>query len=30
VTDRDTLLAAILADPSDDNSRLVLADLLRE
>jgi uncharacterized protein (TIGR02996 family) len=30
VTDRDTLLAAVLADPSDDTARLVLADLLRE
>jgi uncharacterized protein (TIGR02996 family) len=30
VTDRETLLAAILEDPSDDTPRLVLADLLRE
>ena len=30
VTDRDTLLAAILEDPADDTARLVLADLLRE
>jgi uncharacterized protein (TIGR02996 family) len=30
VTDRDTLLAAVLADPLDDTARLVLADLLRE
>ena len=30
VTDRETLLAAILDDPSDDTTRLVLADMLRE
>jgi len=30
VTDRDTLLSAVLSDPSDDTARLVLADLLRE
>jgi uncharacterized protein (TIGR02996 family) len=30
VTDRETLLAAVLADPADDTARLVLADLLRE
>jgi uncharacterized protein (TIGR02996 family) len=30
VTDRETLLAAVLADPTDDTTRLVLADLLRE
>ena len=30
MTDRETLLAAILDNPSDDNPRLVLADLLRE
>jgi uncharacterized protein (TIGR02996 family) len=30
VTERDTLLAAVLADPADDTARLVLADMLRE
>ena len=30
VTNRDTLLAAILEDPADDTARLVLADLSRE
>ena len=30
VSDRDTLLAAILNDPADDTARLVLADVLRE
>src|SRR5262245_34416603 len=30
MTERDALLAAVLADPSDDTARLVLADLLRE
>ena len=30
VTDRDTLLAAILNNPADDTARLVLADLRRE
>jgi uncharacterized protein (TIGR02996 family) len=30
VTDRDALLASVLADPSDDTARLVLADFLRE
>ncbi len=30
MTDRDSLLAAILDNPADDTTRLVLADLLRE
>ncbi|HVL15267.1 MAG TPA: TIGR02996 domain-containing protein [Gemmata sp.] len=30
MTDRDHLLAAVLADPADDGARLVLADLLRD
>jgi uncharacterized protein (TIGR02996 family) len=30
VSDRDTLHSAILDDPSDDTTRLVLADMLRE
>src|SRR5262245_35488686 len=30
VTEQETLLAAVLEDPSDDTARLVLADLLRE
>jgi uncharacterized protein (TIGR02996 family) len=30
MSDRDAILAAILADPADDTARLVLADLLRE
>jgi uncharacterized protein (TIGR02996 family) len=30
VTDREALLAAVLADPADDTARLVLSDLLRE
>ncbi len=30
MTDRETLLAAVLADPADDTARLVLADFLRE
>ena len=30
VTDRDSLLSGVLADPADDTIRLVLADLLRE
>jgi uncharacterized protein (TIGR02996 family) len=30
VTARDTLLASVLDDPSDDTARLVLADHLRD
>lgn len=30
MTDRETLLAAVLNDPADDTARLVLADILRE
>jgi uncharacterized protein (TIGR02996 family) len=30
VNEHETLLAAVLADPADDTTRLVLADLLRE
>jgi uncharacterized protein (TIGR02996 family) len=30
VTDRETLFAAILSDPTDNTARLVLADMLRE